>query len=51
VLEGKVKIEPFIERHQLEEIPEIIQGVARHAFRRRVVLLPNGHSDAAGGQS
>jgi 6-hydroxycyclohex-1-ene-1-carbonyl-CoA dehydrogenase len=51
VLEGKIKIEPFIERHRLDEVPEIIQGVARHAFRRRVVLLPNDRSEATGGQS
>jgi 6-hydroxycyclohex-1-ene-1-carbonyl-CoA dehydrogenase len=41
VLGGKIKIEPFIERHSLTETPEILLGVARHAFRRRVVLVPN----------
>jgi 6-hydroxycyclohex-1-ene-1-carbonyl-CoA dehydrogenase len=44
VLEGKIAIEPFIERHKLEEIPEIMEGMTRHAFRRRVVLVPNGPS-------
>ena len=43
VLAGKIAIEPFIERHLLEEVPEIMKGVAGHAFRRRVVLVPNGH--------
>ena len=40
VLDGKIAIEPFIERHPLNKIPEILEGVARHAFRRRVVLVP-----------
>jgi 6-hydroxycyclohex-1-ene-1-carbonyl-CoA dehydrogenase len=42
VLEGKIAVEPFIERHLLAEAPEIMAGVARHAFSRRVVLVPNG---------
>ena len=49
VLEGKITIEPFIERHPLEEAPAIIEGVARHAFRNRVVLVPNGHTESEGG--
>ncbi len=48
VLEGKIAIEPFIERHVLEETPEVMEGVARHAFRRRVVLVPNGHEHEGG---
>lgn len=42
VLGGKIAIEPFIEQHPLEEAPEVLEGVHRHAFRRRVVLVPNG---------
>jgi 6-hydroxycyclohex-1-ene-1-carbonyl-CoA dehydrogenase len=42
VLDGKIAVEPFIERHKLEEIPEIMEGMAKHAFRRRVVLVPDG---------
>ena len=42
VLTGKVVIEPFVEQHPLEEAPEVLEGVHRHAFRRRVVLVPNG---------
>jgi 6-hydroxycyclohex-1-ene-1-carbonyl-CoA dehydrogenase len=49
VLDGKIAIEPFIERHPLEEVPEIIEAVARHACRHRVVLVPNGHAEAQGG--
>lgn len=40
VLSGRIQIEPFIERHSLAETPEVLAGVARHAFRRRVVLVP-----------
>lgn len=42
VLSGKVQVEPFIERHELTEAPAVLEGVHRHAFRRRVVLVPNG---------
>jgi 6-hydroxycyclohex-1-ene-1-carbonyl-CoA dehydrogenase len=42
VLSGKIAIEPFVERHQLADAPEVLEGVHRHAFRRRVVLVPNG---------
>jgi len=42
VLEGKVAIEPFIERHRLQDAPVIFDAVAKHATKRRVVLVPNG---------
>lgn len=42
VLEGKVAIEPFIERHPLEDAPAIFEAVAKHATKRRVVLVPDG---------
>jgi 6-hydroxycyclohex-1-ene-1-carbonyl-CoA dehydrogenase len=42
VLSGKVAIEPFVERHPMAEAPEVLEGVHRHAFGRRVVLVPNG---------
>jgi 6-hydroxycyclohex-1-ene-1-carbonyl-CoA dehydrogenase len=42
VLSGEVAIEPFVERHPLAEAPDVLEGVHRHAFRRRVVLIPNG---------
>jgi 6-hydroxycyclohex-1-ene-1-carbonyl-CoA dehydrogenase len=41
VLEGRVALAPFIEFHPLEEAPAILDAVARHALRRRVVLQPN----------
>lgn len=43
VLSGKVAIEPFVEKHPLNEAPEVLNGVHRHAFHRRVVLVPNGN--------
>ena len=46
VLEGKVAIEPFVERHRLEEAPAIFEAVAKHAAKRRVVLVPNGSARA-----
>ncbi|MGB0035360.1 MAG: 6-hydroxycyclohex-1-ene-1-carbonyl-CoA dehydrogenase [Candidatus Acidiferrales bacterium] len=40
VLEGKVILSPFIELHKLDEAPAIIEAVAKHALRRRVILQP-----------
>jgi 6-hydroxycyclohex-1-ene-1-carbonyl-CoA dehydrogenase len=45
VLEGKVVLAPFIEFHVLEEVPDILDAVAKHALRRRVILHPN-HDEA-----
>jgi 6-hydroxycyclohex-1-ene-1-carbonyl-CoA dehydrogenase len=41
VLEGKVVLSPFIEFHALGEAPGILDAVARHALRRRVILQPD----------
>jgi 6-hydroxycyclohex-1-ene-1-carbonyl-CoA dehydrogenase len=41
VLEGRVALAPYIETHPLEEAPAILEAVAKHAIRRRVVLQPN----------
>jgi 6-hydroxycyclohex-1-ene-1-carbonyl-CoA dehydrogenase len=46
VLEGRVKIEPFVELHPLEEAPQILEAVHTHQLRRRAVLVPQ----AAGAQ-
>jgi 6-hydroxycyclohex-1-ene-1-carbonyl-CoA dehydrogenase len=40
VLDGKVQIKPFIERHPLAEINAVLDAVHRHAVKRRVVLIP-----------
>ena len=45
VLEGKVVLEPFIERHSLAELPEIFRAAHEHAIKRRPILMPNGHAD------
>jgi 6-hydroxycyclohex-1-ene-1-carbonyl-CoA dehydrogenase len=44
VLEGRIALAPYIEVHALEEAPAILEAVAKHAVRRRVILLPN-HSE------
>ena len=41
VLEGKVALAPFIEKHPLDEAPAILEAVAKHALRRRAILQPN----------
>jgi 6-hydroxycyclohex-1-ene-1-carbonyl-CoA dehydrogenase len=46
VLEGKVAIEPFIERHRLEDAPLVFDAVAKHAMKRRVVLVPKASANA-----
>ena len=40
VLDGKVQLEPFIERHPLDNAAEIFEAVARHELKRRVILVP-----------
>lgn len=41
VLEGKVALGPYVEEHPLEEAPELLEAVARHEIRKRVILTPN----------
>ncbi len=40
VVSGKVALEPFIERYPLEEAPAVLEAVAKHQLRRRVILVP-----------
>lgn len=40
VLEGKVKLEPFVEFHALTAAPEVLEAAARHALKRRAILVP-----------
>lgn len=42
ILDGRVKVEPFIERQLMDDAPQVIERVAHHAYRRRVVLVANG---------
>ena len=41
ILDGKVALAPFVEVHSLDEAPTILEAVARHSIRRRVILRPN----------
>jgi 6-hydroxycyclohex-1-ene-1-carbonyl-CoA dehydrogenase len=41
VLEGKVALAPFVEKHPLDEAPAILEAVARHALHRRAILQPS----------
>ncbi len=40
VIEGKVALAPFVEIHPLQEAPELLDAVAKHALRKRVILQP-----------
>jgi 6-hydroxycyclohex-1-ene-1-carbonyl-CoA dehydrogenase len=41
VLDGKMSIAPYVEQHALDEAPAILEAVAKHAIRRRVILRPS----------
>ena len=51
VLEGKVVITPFIEKHPLKEAPEVLEAVARHSLRRRVILQPHHDQGMRGSEA
>ncbi len=40
VLERKVRLEPFIEIHPFDELPELFAAASRHELRRRVIVTP-----------
>jgi 6-hydroxycyclohex-1-ene-1-carbonyl-CoA dehydrogenase len=42
VLDGKVTVADYVEPHALDEAPQVLEAVARHALKRRVILHPNG---------
>jgi len=42
VMEGKIALAPYVEEHSLEEAPEVLEAVHRHAIRRRAILVPPG---------
>lgn len=44
VLQGKVAVAPYVERHPLDEAPSIFAAVAHHAIARRVILT-NGNQE------
>jgi len=41
VLDGSVVLEPYVERHPLDEAPALLEAVARHEIRKRVILVPD----------
>jgi 6-hydroxycyclohex-1-ene-1-carbonyl-CoA dehydrogenase len=43
VLEGKVALGPYIEEYSLEDAPNILEAVHKHAIRRRAILVPPTH--------
>lgn len=44
VLEGRVKIAPFVERHKLSEINQIFEAVHAGKLSRRAVLVPDSRT-------
>ena len=41
ILDGKVVLAPFVEKHSLEDAPAVLEAVAKHTLRRRAILQPN----------
>jgi len=41
VLEGKVKVKPFIEPRPLDDVNAVLEAARRHALKRRAVLMPS----------
>lgn len=44
VLDGKVKLAPFVEMHELDEAPDVLEAVGKHSLRQRAILKPNKHT-------
>jgi 6-hydroxycyclohex-1-ene-1-carbonyl-CoA dehydrogenase len=40
VLEGKIVLEPYVERHSLADLPRVFRAASRHEIRRRVIVTP-----------
>lgn len=41
VLQGHVKVRPFVETRPMSGVNEALEGIHRHAVKRRVVLVPD----------
>ena len=41
VLEGRVVLAHFVERHPLDDAPAVLEAVGRHEIRKRVILVPD----------
>lgn len=46
VLQGKVVLGPYVREHSLEEAPEVLTAVARHAVGYRAILAPRRESNS-----
>ncbi len=46
VLEGKVRLEPFIEIHPFDELPRLFAAASRHELRRRAIVTPGIHKSS-----
>ena len=40
VLERKIVLEPYIERHRLDALPDLLRAAHRHELQRRVIVTP-----------
>ena len=41
VLDGRVKVTPFVEKHPLNEINQVFEAAHAGALKRRAVLVPS----------
>ena len=41
VLDGKIKVAPFVEKHPLRDINQVFEATHSGALKRRAVLVPN----------
>lgn len=44
VLDGKVVLEPFVEKHPLKEAPAVLEAAMHHSLRRRAILEPHARA-------
>jgi 6-hydroxycyclohex-1-ene-1-carbonyl-CoA dehydrogenase len=51
VLAGKIALAPFVEQHPLDEAPAVLEAVAHHKLRRRVILVPNHRAAKHGAEA
>ncbi len=45
VLDGRIQVAPFVERHPMDDINDIFDSVHAGKLARRAVLIPNGQGD------
>ena len=42
VLDGKIALGPFVEEHELSELPELFEAAKEHKTKVRPVVVPGG---------